>query len=251
MLQAQGRAQGRAGRAEVERLECCETLCCWTTLLCPVHGRLRCPPTHCCAALPPPAADSPHGQLKAVSGEGGLLGGGQVDGGVGNQGVQAAAAAAGAGRQEGRQRRQGQRGGGDQRMVLRGSQMQTSRQEGEAGRSTIAMPCSLLARWLEITPRKHPRRPLSHPPVLEVLHKLAHRLEGGEVEVHDGVGALGHAQLLGRLLSLGKVAHRHDDVPVARLGQGVGGVETQSGGGTCRVREGGGGMRGCGVRRGL
>lgn len=38
---------------------------------------------------------SPHRQLKAVSGEGGLLGGGQVNGGVGHQGIQATAAAGG------------------------------------------------------------------------------------------------------------------------------------------------------------
>ncbi len=44
-----------------------------------------------------PEGRSPHGQLKAVGSEGGLLGSGQVDGGVGHQGIQAAAAASRAG----------------------------------------------------------------------------------------------------------------------------------------------------------
>ena len=45
------------------------------------------------------AGHSPNGQLKAIGSEGGLLGSGQVDRGVGHHGVQAATAA----RQEGRQ----------------------------------------------------------------------------------------------------------------------------------------------------
>lgn len=74
------------------------------------------------------------------------------------------------------------------------------------------------------------------PPVLKVLHKLAHRLQGGQVQVHHGVGALGHAQPLRRLLGLGKVAAGHNDVPIAALRQRIGGVQAQAGGGTCKGR---------------
>lgn len=57
--------------------------------------------------------------------------------------------------------------------------------------------------------------------------------------MHDGVGALGHAQLLRSALGLGKVAAGHDDVPVAALGQRVGGVQAQAGG---RAGDDGGGL---------
>ena len=51
-------------------------------------------------------------------------------------------------------------------------------------------------------------------PLPEVVHKLAHALQGGQVQVEDSVAVLGHPGLACRLLSLEKVSAGHDHMPL-------------------------------------
>lgn len=55
----------------------------------------------------------------------------------------------------------------------------------------------------------------------EVINELADAVEGGEVQVHDGIVFLGHAGGLGSSFSLEEVPAGHDHVPFSSLGESL------------------------------
>lgn len=57
------------------------------------------------------------------------------------------------------------------------------------------------------------------------LDKLAHGVEGGQVEVHDGAVGLGDARCLRRGGRLGEVTAGHDHMPVAALAESLCGCQ--------------------------
>nr|ACR38476.1 unknown [Zea mays] len=61
----------------------------------------------------------------------------------------------------------------------------------------------------------------------EAVHELPHAVEGGQVQVHDGVAAVRHAGALGRLGRLEEVAAGHHHVPLAGLRQRLGRRQAQ------------------------
>ena len=65
----------------------------------------------------------------------------------------------------------------------------------------------------------------------ELLDEVADVGEVAELELHHLVAVGREAELLGRLLTLGDVAARHDDEVIAALDESLGGVEAEAGGG--------------------
>mmetsp|Transcript_18536 Transcript_18536/g.55330 ORF Transcript_18536/g.55330 Transcript_18536/m.55330 type:complete len:333 (+) Transcript_18536:1201-2199(+) len=63
----------------------------------------------------------------------------------------------------------------------------------------------------------------------ELAAQLLHRCEAAQVDLFNGVGSLGEFKRLRHTLHLGAVAHTADNVPIASLGQHLGGVEAEAG----------------------
>lgn len=56
----------------------------------------------------------------------------------------------------------------------------------------------------------------------EVVDELSDAVQGGQIQVHDGVAVLGHAHRLGCSLCFEKVSARHHNIPLPCLRQSLG-----------------------------